>query len=78
MGDKAAKSIGASDIESSRLMAHGQKPKDGGPKDSTVNRYLAVLKGIFFGSSQWQSSQEPGQYGPNAKVEQLSSPLAYR
>ena len=54
MGDKAAKSIGARDIESSRLklsasrlMAHGQKPKDGGPKDPTVNRYLAVLKAAF-------------------------------
>src|SRR5262249_12300052 len=54
LGDKAAKAIGASDIEaarlklnSSRLMAHGQKPKEGGRKAATVNRYLAVLKAAF-------------------------------
>lgn len=54
LGDRAAKSIGASDIEAarlklsaSRLMAHGQKPKEGGRKPATVNRYLAALKAAF-------------------------------
>ncbi len=54
LGDRAAKSIGPSDIEAarlklsaSRLMAHGQKPKEGGRKAATVNRYLAALKAAF-------------------------------
>jgi integrase len=54
LGERAAKSIGASDIEVarlklsvSRLMAHGQKPKEGGRKAATVNRYLAGMKAAF-------------------------------
>jgi integrase len=54
LGARAAKSISVSDIEAarlklsvSRLMAHGQKPKEGGRKAATVNRYLAGLKAAF-------------------------------
>jgi integrase len=54
LGDKAAKSILKSDIESARLdLAHGRFPghrQEGSKKGrsvATVNRYLATLKAVF-------------------------------